>query len=180
MAGETPAPIVGVDSGAIDRALLALLNGDTALRALVPGAYLEGDVPPHATRFVQVSLIDAPDDPNVFGGRAFEQPLYLVVVVERESLTESSTIQAAAARIDRLLDPHPPLTTPPTIALTVPGYGVLMMQREIRVSYTRHDDVDLHLRWRYRGGHYRIMLAPADGGAVPPTWIQQTGWVQAI
>lgn len=146
------------DSSDIDNALIAKLGADSALLALEPnGVYWEDEVPPGSTRFVQVSLIEAPDT-QMFGGRAFESPLYLVKVVERGMQGDPKNAKAAAARLDALLDPQPP---DPPATLTVPGYGVLNIEREARIRITEVDSSNTDIRWRHRGGHYRVMVSPA-------------------
>jgi len=160
------------ESSEIDNALVAKLGGDATLLSYAPnGVYWEGEVPPGATRFVEVSLVEAPDE-QMFGGRAFESPLYLVKVVERGMAGDPKTSKQAAARIDQLLDPQPP---DPPATLTVPGYGVMLIQRELRIRIIEVDDENTDIRWRHRGGHYRVMVAAPKTDE--SSWIQP-GWVQ--
>lgn len=146
-----------IDSSDIDNALLAKLLSDTALLALMPhGVYWEGEVPIGSTRFVEVTLLAAADV-QMFGGRAFEEPLYLVKIVERAMQGDPNNAKAGAARIDALFDPQPP---DPPATLTVAGYGVLNIQREERVRILEVDQQNTDIRWRHRGGHYRVTAAP--------------------
>lgn len=136
------------DSSAVDNAIVAKLGGDTALLALMPnGAYMD-EAPQGSTRFVIVSLVDAVDHPQ-FGGRAFEDALYLVKAVALS--TTNADIKAAAARIDALLDYG---------TLTVTGYSLMAMRREERVRFQEVDEVDAAIRWQHRGGRYRVMVSP--------------------
>ena len=91
-----------------------------------------------------VSFVDENDE-AVFGGRAIEDGLYLVKAVSLS--TAGVNMQAAAARIDTLLDEQ---------TLTVSGYTHMAMFRESRVRITEVDDEDASIRWFHRGGRYRV------------------------
>ena len=142
------------DSSAIDQALIDKLLNDATLRALMPdgvffeeaGASMVGGGNP--TQFVIVSLVDAVDEP-MFGGRAYEDVLYLVKAVELSSVA-TKNIKAAAARIDVLLEDQP---------LTVAGYTWMTCHRESRIRLTEVDDQDTTIRWFRRGGHYRVEMS---------------------
>lgn len=132
------------DSSLIDNALIAKLGADATLLGHCPNGVYWEEAPPGATRFVIVSLVDAVDEPQ-FGGRAYEDAVYLVKAVALS--TAGANIQAAAARIDALLEDG---------TLTVSGYTYMAMHREARVRMTEVDDDDPSLRWYHRGGHYRV------------------------
>jgi hypothetical protein len=132
------------DSSAILNALIAKLGGDTALLALMPNGVYEDIAPPDATRFVIVSLI-VEIDVAVFGGRAFEDGLYLVEARARSG--SNGDVRAAASRIDALLEDG---------TLTVSGYGV--MHREEFIRGIERDDVDASIVWKRRGGRYRVQM----------------------
>lgn len=136
------------DSSEIDNALVAKLGADTTLLALVPNGIYVDEAPAASTRFVIVALVDEHDEQK-HGGRAFEDALYLVEA--RMLSTVGGNIKAAAARIDALLDGG---------TLTVPGYTLMLMQRESRIRTTEVDDVDASIRWQRRGGQYRVMVSP--------------------
>lgn len=135
------------DSSDIDNALIAKLGADATLLALAPNGVYWGEAPPGSTRFVIVSLADAQDVP-MFGGRAFEDALYLVKAVMLS--TAGGDPKAAAARIDVLLDQQP---------LTVSGYSVTIVRRETRERQTEVDGADASLRWFHRGGSYRVVAS---------------------
>jgi hypothetical protein len=135
------------DSSAIDNALIAKLAADATLLGHCPNGVYWDEAPPGSTRFVIVSLIDQFDE-AVFGGRAIEDALYLVKAVALS--TASVNMQAAAARIDALLEDQ---------TLTVSGYSYMTMHREARVRITEVDDVDASIRWFHRGGHYRVQMS---------------------
>lgn len=135
------------DSSDIDNAVIAKLGADATLLALAPNGVFYAEAPPGSTRFVIVSLVDE-DDVLMFGGRAFENALYLVKAVMLS--TAGGDIKAAAARIDTLLHEQP---------LTVSGYSVTTMRRESRERATEVDDVDPALRWQHRGGIYRVVAS---------------------
>jgi len=144
------------DSSDIDSALVAKLQADSALTALLPdGVFIDEAgksivTGGNSTRFVIVSLVDEHDTP-IFEGRASEDAIYLVKAVELKPATGSGNIKAAAARIEALLQ----LGT-----LTVAGYGFQVMRRESRVRFTEVDEVDPSIRWWHRGGRYQVVAAP--------------------
>jgi hypothetical protein len=145
------------DSSDVDAALVAQLQADTALKALMPdGVFMDeagvsmAPAGGTAKRFVIVSLVDAHDTP-MFEGRASENAVYLVKAVELKPATGSGNIKAAAARIDALLE----LGT-----LTIAGYGFQVMRRVGRIRMTEVDDVDPSIRWQHRGGRYQVVAAP--------------------
>jgi len=144
------------DSSDVDAALVLKLQSDTTLAALLPGGWYIDEAPAGLTLFGIVSLVDEHDEP-MFGGRAFEDAIYLVKAVEKKPLSGSGNIKAAAARIDVLLDPQPPL---PPATLTIAGYGLMVSRRDSRVRSTEVDEVDSSIRWYHRGGRYQVMVAP--------------------
>lgn len=139
------------DSSAIDGALVTLLNNDSALMAILTDKAHFDVAPEDATRFAIVSLLDSVDEP-MYGGRAFEDSLYLVkaVIRQKDAAGVSANLIAAAARIDALLEDQP---------LTVSGYTWMTMHREARVRYVEVDEIDPSLRWHHRGGHYRVTMS---------------------
>lgn len=144
------------DAFLVTNALVAKLQADAALQALMPDGAWPLVAPPGLKRFVIVSLIEA-TNVRQFGGLAHKDALYLVEA--RALSTTEGDVQAAAARIDVLLDPTPPL---PPATLTVPGYALIAMgQRcEADVEAVEVDDLDPSIRWNRCGGHYRVMVAP--------------------
>jgi hypothetical protein len=137
------------DSSEIDAALVATLQTDATLAALMPGGVFVDEAPHGLSQFVIVSLVDEHDTP-IFEGRASEDALYLVKAVELSTVTVKN-IKAAAARIDALLE----LGT-----LTITGYGFEVMRRESRVRQTEVDEDDPAIRWSHRGGRYQVIAAP--------------------
>jgi hypothetical protein len=134
------------DSSDIDAALVAKLAADATLTTLMPGGVWIDEGPAGLTQFVIVSLVDEADAAK-FGGRAFEDALFLVEAREKKPLSGSGNIKAAAARIDVLLEDQP---------LTVAGYTHMAMHREARIRLTEVDEIDSSIRWWRRGGHYRV------------------------
>lgn len=147
------------DSSEIDAALVATLLGDAALMALLPDGVYFDVARPGAQRFVLVSLV-AEEDVGQFGGRAYEDALYLVKAVALG--TSGADVKTAAARLDALLEDQPLAVTPGSPA-GVPGYAWMTCHREARVRYTEVDDLDPSIRWQHRGGHYRVQFAVGDG-----------------
>jgi hypothetical protein len=138
-----------VDSSEIDTAILAKLNGDAQLLALLPQGAHWDEAPPGSTRFVIVSLVDAVDEPQ-FGGRSYENDLYLVKAVALSTAITATNMRLAAARIDALLERG---------TLTPTGYSLMTMEREERIRLTEVDDVDPDIRWFHRGGRYRVVVS---------------------
>lgn len=142
------------NSSDIDNALVAKLGADSTLLSLCPNGVFWDEAPPGSTRFVIVSLIDELDE-AVFGGRAFEDALYLVEA--RMLSTAGGNINAAAARIDVLLDDQPLTIGSPAAQVT--GYQHMATFRESRVRLTEVDEIDPSIRWLRRGGNYRCQMA---------------------
>ena len=131
------------DSSAIDQALVAkLLNDPTLMASMSDGVWWD-IAKKDATRFVIVSLASGADEP-MFGGRAYEGPLYLVQAVALN--TTGADVRAAAARIDELLEGG---------TLTIPGYSLMAIQREDRLR-TTEVDANSDQRWHHRGGYYAV------------------------
>lgn len=137
------------DSSAVDNALIALLLADSVLAGLMPDGVFWDEANPGAKKFVLVSLIDESDEAT-FGGRAYEDALYLVKAVALSS--SGGDVKTAAARIDALLEDQ---------SLEAAGYSVMTMHREGRVRITEVDDIDPSIRWQHRGGKYRVQAALA-------------------
>lgn len=135
------------DSSAIDNALVAVLLGDATLQGLMPDGVYFDEAKQGATRFVIVSLVEEADQ-AVFGGRAYEDALYLVKAVEMSA--SGSNVAQAAARIDVLLEDR---------SLTAAGYTWMTVYRESRIRYTEVDEIDRSIRWQHRGGRYRVQLS---------------------
>lgn len=135
------------DSSDVDNALIAKLGADTALLAICSNGIYWDEAPPGSTKFVIVSLIEEHDEPQ-FGGRSFEEAMYLVKAVALS--TAGADIKAAAARIDALLDGG---------TLTVPGYTLMVMRRDSRIRMTDVDEIDTSKRWQHRGGRYQVVAS---------------------
>ena len=135
------------NSSAIDNAVVSVLLADPTLAGLMPGGVYFDVARAKADRFVIVSIVTADDEP-VLGSRGYEDVLYLVKAVALVST--GGDVNAAAARIDALLEDHP---------LTIPGYVHMVTCREARIRYTEVDAVDDTIRWQHRGGHYRVQAS---------------------
>jgi hypothetical protein len=134
------------DSSAIDAAILARLNGDATLMALIPNGVYFDRAPAGSTKFGIVSVVLARDVAE-FHQRALEDVIYLVKAVLR-----ATSAKDAAARIDVLLDDAAPLS--------VEGYGFLSCHRAERVRFTEPDPADKAVDWFHRGGRYRVLVTP--------------------
>jgi hypothetical protein len=141
------------DSNEVDEAVLAVLTGDTALRALLPGGvWFDLTGSPNLTRYGLVSQLHHEDMPAVHSEGGWERYLYLVKAVVLA--TDSSTVKAAAYRIHQLLHD----TTYP-----VDGYVLMLSQRVERVRYAELDEVTDE-NWLHRGGQYEVFVAPVQSG----------------
>jgi len=136
------------DSSTIDSALIAKLGADATLLALCPNGVYYAEAPAGSTRFVIVSLIDEADALQ-FGGRSFEDALYLVEARMLSTIAGADP-KAAAARIDVLLEQQ---------SLTASGYTWMTCHREGRIRLTEVDAVDPSIRWYRRGGNYRVVMS---------------------
>lgn len=149
-----------MDSSAITNALIAYLLADATLMALVPDGVFKaiaGDsfvAGRNATRFVIVSLITSTNR-RVFGKRGFQEALYLVEA--RMLSTTGGDVNAAAARIDQLLDPQPPASP---AEFTIPGYGLMAIYQDEALDTVEFDDQDRSIRWDRAGGRYGVWSQP--------------------
>ena len=135
------------DSSALDAAIVNTLLGDSTLMGLLPdGVYIDY-VTPGAQRYTLISILSAPDT-SMLGGRAFEAPVYQVYAVAL-SVT-GANIQAAAARIDVLLDGA-------TVSAT--GYTPAVLRRVARHRERLPDTQNLAHYWDLRGGDYELLAA---------------------
>jgi len=141
------------DSSDIDAAVVAMLGADSTLLSYCPDGVYWDEAPPGSKRFVIVSLVDELDE-AVFGGRAIEDHLYLVKAVSLS--TSGANLKEAAARIDVVLEDQPVGIGSP---LSVAGYTWMDCHRERRVRFTEVDEDDPSLRWRHRGGEYRVQMS---------------------
>ncbi len=143
----------------VTNALLAKLQGDATLAALMPdGAWLD-EAPPGAKRFVIVSLIDS-TNVRAFGGLAWIDSLYWVEA--RALSTTGGNVHLAASRVAVLLDPLAPLA-PATLAFPAGSGYAFLPQRGCGEQDTERievDEIDPSIRWKRCGGHYRIQVAP--------------------
>lgn len=142
------------DSSAVDTAVITTLATDATLAALLPGGVHFGIAPQGKTAFALVT-IDETADIAVFAAapaarRAIEVITYAVQAVVQT--TAMAAAQAAAARIDALLEDQP---------LTVPGYGWLSTVRVERLRDPGElDPGDTSIRWQHHGGRYRVQVTP--------------------
>jgi hypothetical protein len=136
------------DSAALVNAVIAKLNGDTPLLALVPNGVYEDVGPPGATKFVVVSLIIGTDTSVFVHGRVIEDLLLLIEArVRFTGRNDVGAASAAAARIDALLEDG---------TVDAAGYLVTAIRRDEPVHNTEVDEVDPTIRWKRRGGRYRL------------------------
>jgi hypothetical protein len=152
------------DSSLIGLALVEKLAADGTLTALLPDGVWRKVAPKNAKRFAIVSLIDGVDV-GQFGGRAYEDALYLVEARVLSTVV-GGNVYAAAARIEVLLEDQP---------LDVAGYGWMTMHREEPIEDTDVDAVDTTIQWHRAGGHYRVQMSV--GYVAPPLAWVAGGWI---
>jgi hypothetical protein len=136
------------DSGAVDAAVFAALNGDATLRGFCPDGVWRNQAPQSKTRFVVV-LQSGHLDANVYHGSAFETFVYAVTAVLKDN--SSVTASSAADRIRVVLEG---LTT-------ATGYELMVAQRTERLAYSEPDPGNPDLFWQHFGGLYEVMVTPA-------------------
>lgn len=140
------------DSSNVDAAIVETLQGDATLAALLPDGVFIDVAPANKTRFVIVSQVIHEDHYALNDQAAFEQFLYLVKAVARDS-SAGTPVKAAAVRINELLQFQP---------LTVTGYDHMLTRREERVRYTEVDSENPETRWQHRGGRYAVFVSPTE------------------
>ena len=139
------------ETSVIDAALMARLQGDAALVALLPDGIWLDEAPAGSKQYGLVQRDDdSVGDVQVFGGRGFEDYVFRVAAVVLS--TTEGDVRAAAARIDALLQDQP---------LAVDGYVWMTTYRVDYVRVTEKDDLDASIRWLHRGGRYRLQMALA-------------------
>jgi hypothetical protein len=144
-----PTPVS--DTSLIANALIAVLASDAALLGVMPNGVYYDLAGKGATRYVIVHLNDAQDVAE-FGRRTLERGDYLVKAVGLSiALASPSDMQAAAYRIDQLLEDQP---------FAVAGYAWSTTHRIQPVHYTEIDGDNQSLRWYHRGGIYHVEFAP--------------------
>jgi hypothetical protein len=146
------------DRAAIGAALLARLQGDVSLAALMPGGVWLNRAAPNLTRYVLVTFAQGVDDLCLtFGApgtrRAIEVDVFAIRACELNTNGSYSTANTkqAAARIDALLEDQP---------LTITGYVCGEISRLRPIEFADVDQVDKSQTWQYRGGEYRIRATP--------------------
>jgi hypothetical protein len=138
------------DSGAVDAGILAVLEGDAALLALLPDGVFLGRAYQDATAYAVLEVIGHEDEYQ-FGGSAFERFHYAISATTLA--TDATTASQAAARIDALLDDARP---------TIAGYKVVELRRSGYLNPGGVDDPEnTSVRWTVRGGYYRVIVQPA-------------------
>lgn len=136
------------DFSNVAAALIAKLEGDATLMALMTGGVYRDVAKSGKTKFVIVSFISGIDT-YVFEGSALEEHLYLVKAVSQDS--SGLDVKTAAARIHTLLQ---------DVQLTITGYSHQLTRREEPIAYTEIDGVDNAISWQHRGGRYRVVVSP--------------------
>jgi len=140
-------------SNDVDLAIVAALDGDAVLLALMPGGVYFDFAPAGRDQFVLVELFDHGDEYQfqfgTDGAPAFERFVYDVTAVEKAAAAING--ERARQRIHELLQ---------GVALTVAGYDHVKTLRTRYLRYATPDDTDRANRWTHRGGRYEVVVAP--------------------
>lgn len=132
---------------AIDDALIAAVTGGSP--ALPVSGLFQDDAPEAVVLpYLLYSIVTAPDEPQM-GGRAWEEPHYLVKVVASTKAAAASV----AAQIDALLE---------GASLVIGGYDCMAVDRIERIGYVERDG---GRSYYHAGGIYRVMACLGDGGS---------------
>jgi len=140
-----------VATSAITNAIVALLDGDVTLAALAPDGVFFGVGPPHVDRFVVVSYAHGVTF-GEFGRRAIEDKYYAVTAVMRkQSSADLQAAQAAADRIETILD---------GAQFLIAGYDLMSCTFEEAIEREPEvDDADDSVRWFHVGAIYRVQVS---------------------
>ena len=143
-----------MDSGAVDSALIGLLQNDATLKGLLPdGVYFDA-APQGSQRFAVVSISDHEDTYIFEGKKGFERFEYFVKAVIFSN--SASDARKACTQIDALLQ-NADTRLAPT------GYKVIRCQR---VGYRRYSEPDVNPaeHWQHEGGSYELEVVPTTEG----------------
>jgi hypothetical protein len=136
-----------IAAGDVDRAVLAKLEGDAALTALLPGGVYWDQAPEGTTAFVIVSLSTSRGLPELNDAETFREFVYLVKAVARGAAATPTA--DADARIEALLDHG-------TLDLTAAGGDLMVMRWVDRVRYT--ETTGAAETWQHRGARYQVTV----------------------
>jgi hypothetical protein len=135
----------------VDATLLAKLQADAALVALVPDGIYFGEAKTAALKFCQVAQIHQDND-DMFEAVAFESILYQIKVV----IQNTSAVPAidAAKRIEAVMRALTPASFTPA------NYRLMSVQRTMRIRYTERDKANADLIWQHHGAQYDVRMVP--------------------
>jgi hypothetical protein len=134
------------DVRAVDAAILAILQGDPILAALMPGGVHWDIGPPGLTQFVTVSLNDFVSDLVFSDADGTERTDYTIKAIARTAAVDP--VLDAAARIHDLLQRQP-------LPLPDSGYELMIMRRVRRVRYSEYVNSQT---WQHVGGVYQVWV----------------------
>jgi hypothetical protein len=138
-----------MDSGAVDSAVITLLQHDSVLKGLLPdGVYFDA-APQGSQRFAIVAIQDHEDEYMFEGKKAFERFEYFIKAVIFSN--SASDARKACTQIDALLQ---------NVGTLAPaGYQVIRCQR---LAYRRYSEPDVNPaeHWQHEGGLYELNVIP--------------------
>jgi len=140
------------DSGAISSAIVAALQADATLAALMPDGVWFGLAAPGLQRFVLVVLMHGTDE-ELFGQRAIEDRIYVVKAIGLSRVVTVANMKAAAHQIDVVLE---------RATLAPAAFSWMDCVREEPIEDPVPDALDPSLAWHHYGGQYRIQVAWPD------------------
>jgi len=135
----------------VDAALLAKLQADTALVALVPDGIYFGEARTGALKWLQVTQIDH-DDETMFERVAYETVLYQIVAI----MQDTSPVGAinAGVRVHTVMKALTPTSFTPT------NYRLMDVHRTTRLRYNERDTANVDRLWQHDGAQYEMRLMP--------------------
>lgn len=136
------------DPAEVIKAVVAKLDADATLLALVPAGAYRNVAPAEVQKAVIVELVIHQD---VYAMRsvAYDKTFVRVKAVERSKSTTG--VDAAAARIQDVLQDQ---------ALTITGYRHRSTRRMEHIAEVETDDDDPEEHWQMAGGIYEIWAVP--------------------
>ena len=139
-----------MDSGAVDSALVGLLQNDATLKGMLPDGVYFDSAPQGSKRFAIISISDHSDEYIFDGQKGFEHFEYFVKAVIFSN--SASDARKACAQIDELLQNADTLLAPA-------GYKVMRCQR---AAYRRYSEPDVNPseHWQHEGGNYELDVVP--------------------
>lgn len=140
----------------VDAALLAKLQADAQLLAIVTDGIYFGEAKSGALKFCQVAQVDESDETMFVDvpsqGVAYESILYQIkAVIQNTSAVPGVN---AGVRIQAVMRALTAATFTPA------NYRLMDVTRTQRIRYTERDKVNADLIWQHHGAQYEVRVVP--------------------